>query len=195
MFTTTWWKMMMVHSHKYFIRWLWIIMLAYWETQARLWRAQSDVLLHYKHVHAYKKRKMQCWTTTAGQCLFKARNECNETVRIPSVLACTCILWCGWSSYRLFRAQDGVFEVDEHPHPEHLQGIEWIYESPCLKSIVHIQFSPYTVISNHALAGKICKQIQNTFAQVMPERFNAQVIEFYNKMEGGATEIMGSCIL
>ena len=54
--------MMMVHSHK------------------RL-RAPSDVFLHYKHVHAYKKRKMQHWTTTVGQCLFKARNECNETVR------------------------------------------------------------------------------------------------------------------
>ena len=55
--------------------------------------------------------------------------------------------------------EDGVFEVDEHSHPEHLQGIEWIHESPCLKSIAHIQFSPYTVISNHALADKICEQI------------------------------------
>ena len=43
------------------------------------------MLLHYKHVHAYKKRKLQRWTTTVGQHLFKARNECNETV--PSVLA------------------------------------------------------------------------------------------------------------
>ena len=95
---------------------------------------------------------MQRWTTTVGQRLFKARNECNETV--PSVLA------PAYYDFDVAKAatdcsevEDGVlnFEVDEHPHPEHLQGIEWIYESPCLQSIAHIQFSPCTVISNHAL--------------------------------------------
>ena len=121
---------------------------------------------------------MQRWTTTVGQHLFEARNECNETV--PSVLA-PAYYDVAEAATDCSEVEDGVFEVDEHPHPEHLQGIEWIYESPCLQSIAHIQFSPCTVISNHALADKICEQIQNTFAQVMPEHFYAQVIEFRNQ--------------
>ena len=67
---------------------------------------------------------MQRWTTTVGQRLFEARNECNETV--PSVLAPAYYDVAEDCS----EVEDGVFEVDEHPHPEHLQGIEWIYESP-----------------------------------------------------------------
>ena len=90
---------------------------------------------------------MQRWTTTGGQRLFKARNECYETV--PSVLA-PAYYDVAEAATDCSEVEVGtsVFEVDEHPHAEHLQGIEWIYESLCLQSIAHIQFSPCTVISN-----------------------------------------------
>ena len=66
---------------------------------------------------------MQRWTTTVGQRLFEARNECNETV--PSVLA-PAYYDVAEAATDCSEVEDGVFEVDEHPHPEHLQGIEWI---------------------------------------------------------------------
>ena len=99
---------------------------------------------------------MQRWTTSVGQRLFEARKECNETV--PSILA-PAFYDVAEAATDCSEVEDGVFEVDEHPHPEHLQGIEWIYESPCLQSIVHIKFSPFTGISIYALADKICEQI------------------------------------
>ena len=74
---------------------------------------------------------------------LKARNECNETV--PSVLA-PAYYDVAEAATDCSEVEDGVFEVDEHPHPEHLQGIKWIYESPCLQSIAHIQFSPCTIM-------------------------------------------------
>ena len=45
----------------------------------------------------------------------------------------------------------------------------------------HTIFSMHSHFKYFPLADKICEQIQNTFAQVMPEHFYAQVIEFRNQ--------------
>ena len=59
---------------------------------------------------------MQRWTTTVGQRLFKARNECNETV--PSVLAPAYYDdIVAEAATDCSEVEDGVFEADDHEQP------------------------------------------------------------------------------